>query len=264
MNRQGYPSDVTDAQWAIIAPLLPNPNKVPGGPGRPPADLRLIVNGIFYQAKAGCQWRLLPHEFGPWQTVYDYFNRWSRDGVWAEVMEALHRLERERQGRAPEPMTGSIDSQSVKSATQGNAVGFDGGKQTKGRKRHLLVDTLGLMLTVVVMAANVGDRAGLKQLLRGYFDGATRWLRKIWVDGGYDGVPLKAWLARVISPSIDLDVVQRPSSGFHLVKRRWVVERTFSWLFNDRRHSKDYEVLTRNSEAMIQAAMIHLLARRLA
>ncbi len=264
-TQRHYPTDLTDRQWELIEPLLPAPKSGPGKAGRPACDLRTVVNGILYVNKAGCQWRMLPREFGRWNTVYVYFNRWSRTGIWKRLMERLGSQERQRQGRAAQPSAGCVDSQSVKSATQGQVIGFDGGKQVKGRKRHVLVDTLGLVLAVVVTAANIGDRQGLKELLLGYFAQGVRRLRKLWVDGGYSGIELATWvLGLKKTHKVRLEVVERQGQGFHVVKRRWVVERTFAWLFNCRRHSKDYEMLTRNSEAMIQISMIALLVRRLA
>lgn len=260
-----HPSDLTDAHWELIEPLLPVPKKRPGGPGRPISDRRQVVNGILYVNRSGCQWRMLPSYYGHWNTVYDHFNRWSQDGVWEQAMTALRQQERRRQGRAEEPSAGSVDSQSVKVASQPGPKGFDGGKGVKGRKRHLLVDTLGLIIAVVVTAANVNDRVGLQQLLLHYFADGVKRLRCLWVDGGYSGEGIRAWVAGLKKTyKLVLEGVENQLPGFHLVKRRWVVERTFSWLFNFRRHSKDYEVLTRNSEAMIQISMIHLLVRRLA
>ena len=178
---------------------------------------------------------------------------------------APRRAERQRQGRATEPSAGCVDSQSIKTATQGTAVGFDGGKLVKGRKRHLLVDTLGLIVAVVVTAANGGDREGLQMLVSSYFADGVKRLRKLWVDGGYSGEPLRRWVAGLkASHKIDLEVVEHHGPGFQLVKRRWVVERTFSWLLNYRRHSRDYEVRITSSEGMIQISMIHLLLKRLA
>ena len=260
-----YPTDLPDHQWALIHRLLPRRKWRKGGPGRPPCDLRSVVNGILYVTKTGCQWRMLPTEFGCWETVYGYFNCWSRQGVWQQILDALRRQERRRQGRKPTPSAGCIDSQSIKTATQGTSKGYDANKKITGRKRHLFVDTLGLIIEVWVTAADCGDRDGLIGLLTAYFSTGVKRLRKLWVDGGYAGQALKAWVRSLKKThKIDLEVVEREGKGFHLVKRRWVVERTFAWLLNYRRLSKDYEVLTRNSEAMIQIAMIHLLIKRLA
>ena len=260
-----YPTDVSDSQWAQILPLLPAAKSGPGKPGRPARDLRTVFNGILYLNKTGCQWRMLPDPFGPWSSVYGYFYRWSRENVWKKVMNALRAEERKRQGRRPEPSAGCVDSQSVKTAMQGQTKGYDGGKHINGRKRHFLVDTLGLVLTVVVTAADVGDREGLRDLLLDYFAAGVRRLRRLWADSGYIGAQLAAWVHSLKKTHrLQLDIVERQGKGFHVVKRRWVVERTFGWLLNYRRHSKDYEVLTDSSEAMLQITMIHLLVRRLA
>lgn len=260
-----YPSELSDSQWAVIEPLLPQAKSGPGLSGRPPSNLRQMVNGIFYVDKSGCQWRMLPSDFGCWQTVYGYFNRWSKDAVWRDVMEALTRKERCRKARKASPSAGCIDSQSVKAAMQpAENTGFDGGKKVKGRKRHVLTDTLGLILCVVVTAANVSDHQGLKMLLTQWFSNGVQRLRKLWVDGGYIGQALYEWVRNLKKTyKVDLEVTVHQGKGFQVVPKRWVVERTFGWLGGYRRHSKDYEVLTRNSEAMIQISMIAILLRRL-
>jgi len=264
-TRRYYPTDLTEAQWALLDALLPARKWRPGGPGRPPCDLRQVLNGIWYLLKTGCQWRMLPREFGKWPTVYGYFKRWRETGVWAKVMATLRQRVRRRQGRQGEPSAGSVDSQSIKTATQPAEVGFDGGKQVKGRKRHFLVDTLGLLIAVVVTAANTDDRVGLMLLLTRYFLSGRKRLRKLWGDGGYQAEGLTQWVGDV-KPSykIELAVTSPEGKGFQVVPWRWAVERTFAWLLNDRRHSRDYERLTRNSEAMIHLTMIRLLLKRLA
>ena len=260
-----YPTNLTDGQWHLLQPLLPPRKWRPGGPGRPPCDRRRVINGILYVTKTGGPWDRLPPSFGCWKTVYGYFNTWRREGVWQALMDRLTRQERQRQGRQPTPSAGCVDAQSIKTATHGETKGYDAGKKGNGRKRHLLVDTLGLIIGVLVTAADGGDRAGLMDLLSAYFSTGVQRLKKLWVDGGYSGETLQAWVAGLKQThKIDLEVVAKPGKGFTLLKRRWVVEPTFAWLLNYRRHSKDYEVLTRNSQAFIQMAMIHLLLKRLA
>jgi len=262
---QYYPTDLTEAQWTLLLALLPARKWRPGGPGRPPCDLRGVLNGLWSLLKTGCQWRMLPREFGKWNTVYSYFKRWREAGGWAKLMEAWRQLERRRQGRQGEPSAGSVDSQSIKAATQATEVGFDGGKQIKGRKRHLLVDTLGLLIAVVVTAANTDDRVGLMVLLTRYFGGGVKRLRKLWVDSGYRAEWLTQWVSDLKHTyKIDLEVTGHEGKGFQVIPWRWAVERTFAWLLNDRRHSRDYERLTTNSEAMIQLSMSRLLLKRLA
>jgi putative transposase len=260
-----YPTDVSDAQWEVLQLVLPPPTWRPGGPGRKPRDLRCVINGMVYVNKTGCQWRMLPQEFGPWETVYGYCRRWRRSGVWGRVMETLRQWERQSQGRLPAPSACCADSQSSKTATQGEDVGFDGHKKIKGRKRHLLVDTLGLIIAVVVTAANRDDRQGLVALMQRYLASGVTRLRKIWVDGGYDAQWLRDWVRGLKrTHKVDLEVVEHTGKGFQVVPYRWVVERTFAWLLNDRRHSRDDETLTTSSEAMIQISMIRLLLKRLA
>lgn len=258
-----YPTDLTDKQWQVIHPLLPKWR--PGGPGRKPCDLRTVVNGILYLTKTGCQWRMIPLEFGKWKTLYGYFNTWSKKGIWQKIQQTLTKKECRRQGRKPTASAGSVDSQSIKTATQDGTKGYDAGKKVNGRKRHLLVDTLGLIMFAFVSSADYTDRDGLVELLSRYFAAGLTRLRKLWVDGAYRGDVLKAWVRSLKQThKIDLEVVERDGKEFQVLKRRWVVERTFGWLLNSRRLSKDYEVLTRNSEAFIHIAMTNLLLKRLA
>jgi putative transposase len=219
----------------------------------------------FYVNKTGCQWRMMPTDLGNGHTIYGYFRHWRLTGVWGRVMDTLRQWERQSQGRLPEPSACCADSQSIRTATQDTDIGFDGHKKIKGRKRHMLVDTLGLIVAVVVTAANTDDRLGLVALLKQYCAAGVSRLRKIWVDAGYDAQWLRDWVRRLKhTHKMDLEVVEHTGKGFQVVKHRWKVERTFAWLLNDRRHSRDYERLTVSSEAMIQISMIRLLLKRLA
>ncbi len=264
-DRSHYPTDLTDEQWPLLRALLPPSKWCAGKPGRPPCELRQVLNGLWYLTKTGCQWRMIPREFGHWSTRSGYFKRWRQAGVWATLLETLRPQERRRQGRQAEPSAGSVDRQSIKTATQGTAVGFDGGKKVKGRKRHILVDTLGLIIRVVVTSAALEDRVGLVAVLSAYFEDGVRRLRKIWVDGAYRAKCLTLGVRGLKhTHKIDLEVTDHSGQGFQVIPWRWVVERTFAWLLNDRRHSRDYERLPENSEALIQISMIRLLLKRLA
>jgi putative transposase len=237
-----YPTDLTDEQWDLLQSFLPPCAWHPGGRGRPPSvDTRQVVDGILYLNKTGCQWRMLPPDFGNWSTIYGYFKRWRCNGTWATLMETLRQLERRCQGRQAEPSAGSIDSQSIKTATQSEEIGFDGNKKIKGRKRHLLVDTLGLSIAVVVTDAGTDDRQGLVALLTVYFADGVKRLRKLWVDGAYPAQWLDEWVRGLKQThKIDLEATTNQSGkGFQVVPWRWAVERTFAWLLNDRRHSRD-------------------------
>ena len=259
-NTQLYPTDMTDRQWNHIRRLIP-PAK-PGGRPRE-LDMRLVVNAIFYVVVGGIQWRMLPKEYPKWQSVYYYFRLWRDDGTWQRIHDTVRSQVRQRKGRHKHPTTGSIDSQSVKTDVTPNGVrGFDGGKLITGRKRHILVDTCGLLLAVVVTAASVQDRDGARLLLQ-RLAGFCKKLRLIWVDGAYRG-PLVDWVAERFR--FRLMPVLRPDGqkGFAVLARRWVVERTFAWLGHNRRLSKDYERLPASSEAFIYIAMTRIMVRQLA
>jgi putative transposase len=258
MNRKPYPSDLTDLQWDNIEHLLPPPKTG----GRPRAyDNREIVNAILYITRGGGSWRMLPHDFPPWESVYGYFRRWRLAGVWKQIHDALVVTIRHVEGRDAQPSAAILDSQTVKTTEQGGPHGYDAGKKVNGRKRHLLVDTLGLLLVVVVHAADIQDRNGAKLVLekaRGLFPR----LQLIWADGGYAGA-LVAWVKEQCGWI--LQTVLRPVGvrGFVVLPRRWVVERTLGWLGRYRRLSKDYERLPETSETLIYIAMIHRMSRYL-
>jgi putative transposase len=259
--RKAYPTDLTNAQWEYIRAIIP---PAVAKPGCELTDLREIANALLYQNKSGCQWDLLPHDLPPKSTAHDYYRRWRADGSWDKLLDALRRRTRAEAGRAEEPSAAVADSQSA-STTQvgGEQRGYDGGKKVKGRKRHVLVDTTGLLLAVAVTAANVSDGRAAPAVL-GRLPLPTRGgLQKIYADGRYHDTVFRKYLERY--PHIDLEIVSRPQGarGFVVIKKRWVVERTFAWGMTYRRLSRDYEKQVASSESRVKMAAIHTMLKRL-
>ncbi len=261
---KAYPSNLTRAEYEFLRDQLPDAK--PGGRPRE-VDLWEILNAIFYILMEGVRWRALPGDFPPWPTVYTYFRKWRKDGTWLQIHDRLREWVRIEQERQPSPTEAIIDSQSVKSAAMVHeAVGYDAGKHIKGRKRFMTVDTLGLVLRVLVTAASVGEREGGKQVLNRVNQMGKKVFRlhTIWTDGGFDGEPFMKWVMDFCGWIVQVVLRPEQTKGFVLLKKRWVVERTFGWLMNCRRLVRDYELLPETSETFIYLAMIRIMVRRLA
>lgn len=259
MNKK-YPSDLSDSQWNHIKEFFEKKKQTRGRPQE--IDLREVVNAIMYILVTGCQWRYLPNDYDKWQSVYYHFRKWKNSGWWKRIHDTVRCAARVKAGRHKHPTAGSLDSQSVKnSCLSGEAHGFDAGKKVNGRKRHIVVDTLGFLMAIVVTSAAVQDRDGAMILLK-RLDGSAKKMRKIWVDGGYRGILLE-WVK--LNFRFCLEVILRISEqkGFVILPKRWVVERTFAWLNNNRRMSKDYERYCQTSETFVYIAMTRLMLNRL-
>jgi len=259
-KRIPYPSDLSDKEWGIIKPHFPCPRTNRGR--KRVHSYREILNAIFYLLRSGCAWRMLPHEFPPWKTVYHYFHLWRLTGFWERINASLRTELRIAYGRKPESSAAILDSRSVKTTETPGVRGYDAAKKVKGRKRHILVDTIGLLLIVVVHTANIQDRDGAKLVLE-QVKGTFCRLQLIWADAAYSG-QLVDWVKVVCGWMLEIVKRSDDIKGFKVLPHRWVVERTFGWLGRYRRLSKDYEGLTESSQAFIYAAMIYIMIRRLA
>ena len=259
MARLSYDTDLTDEQWQILEPLIPTAK--PGGRPRI-LDMREVLNAIFYLLANGIKWRGMPHDLPKWQSVYTYFRAWEADSTWQRLNDELRVMVRLKAGRNAQPSAGSVDSQSVKTASGGEDISFDGGKKVKGRKRTILVDTMGMVLAVFVHGAGRSDHAGMK-LLATFSAQFWTFLKVIWIDSTFAGKDFIAQIEREFGWKLEHLKRTDDQPGFTVIPKRWVVERTYSWFGHYRRLSKDYEFLPTTSEVMIFAAMVHLMVRRL-